>query len=361
MGADDARMGTAESASTCSLARSMRLSDAMPGASRCSRRSSPPRSRRNLRLAGEGLEVVRQDFRMGQTLGIRDGLRLMICHPPHTTGVLACENVPLANMRAVPCSEQLSGPVHATIRPGQRMSDPVSGLEILCTRAGAGALTFGGRRLMPNSGGMSAATTAPLSRVADRLRAMEEGQLVRVRVRNPFVPPLCVTKRDGCYLGVADSCSHGRARLSDGTLAGVVVMCPLHGASFDMRTGRAMKAGWEPVVSFDVAVNAYRVTARRRGRRVLETIARAFRVYRASAWRRWSTPSSTAPKTLPILSNETEVRWGWLRGRRASQPTRPDRQGQRPDEQTGGPAGPATGRAQEEARCDGQRGDSRTQ
>jgi hypothetical protein len=89
---------------------------------------------------------------MGQTLGVRDGIRLLVWRPPRGNGVLACEGIPLANMKPGPCSERLPGPAGTTTRPGQWLRDPVSGLEMLCTRAGSGALTFGGRPIPVDSG-----------------------------------------------------------------------------------------------------------------------------------------------------------------------------------------------------------------
>jgi nitrite reductase/ring-hydroxylating ferredoxin subunit len=37
-----------------------------------------------------------------------------------------------------------------------------------------------------------------------------------------------------------NDCGHQRASLARGTLAGSVVSCPLHGAKFDVKTGRSV-------------------------------------------------------------------------------------------------------------------------
>ena len=39
------------------------------------------------------------------------------------------------------------------------------------------------------------------------------------------------------YFGLADECTHRGGPLSQGTLEGGEVKCPLHGARFDLRTG----------------------------------------------------------------------------------------------------------------------------
>jgi nitrite reductase/ring-hydroxylating ferredoxin subunit len=45
---------------------------------------------------------------------------------------------------------------------------------------------------------------------------------------------------DGKVYATSDICSHAMAFLSDGILEGSVVECPLHGAQFDVTTGKAM-------------------------------------------------------------------------------------------------------------------------
>ncbi|MBI5833399.1 MAG: non-heme iron oxygenase ferredoxin subunit [Armatimonadetes bacterium] len=45
---------------------------------------------------------------------------------------------------------------------------------------------------------------------------------------------------DGEILATGDICSHAHAHLTDGTLCGCEVECPLHGARFDIRSGRQL-------------------------------------------------------------------------------------------------------------------------
>jgi nitrite reductase/ring-hydroxylating ferredoxin subunit len=45
---------------------------------------------------------------------------------------------------------------------------------------------------------------------------------------------------DGKVYATSDICSHALAYLSDGFLEGAVVECPLHGAQFDVTTGKAL-------------------------------------------------------------------------------------------------------------------------
>ena len=45
---------------------------------------------------------------------------------------------------------------------------------------------------------------------------------------------------DGEFYATNDICTHEEASLSEGELFGHVVECPLHGARFDVRTGKAL-------------------------------------------------------------------------------------------------------------------------
>ena len=51
---------------------------------------------------------------------------------------------------------------------------------------------------------------------------------------------VCRTK-DGIY-ALDNICTHAYARLNEGRLRGNRLICPLHGASFDVRDGRALGA-----------------------------------------------------------------------------------------------------------------------
>ena len=44
----------------------------------------------------------------------------------------------------------------------------------------------------------------------------------------------------GSYHAVSDICSHARVLLSKGRLRGTTITCPLHGARFDVTTGKCL-------------------------------------------------------------------------------------------------------------------------
>ncbi|MGW1725346.1 bifunctional 3-phenylpropionate/cinnamic acid dioxygenase ferredoxin subunit [Streptomyces sp. NPDC002306] len=68
-----------------------------------------------------------------------------------------------------------------------------------------------------------------------RLEDLPAGESVRVET----TPPVAVFRTDdGELYAIDDTCTHQDASLSEGWLEGCVVECPLHAASFDLRTGQ---------------------------------------------------------------------------------------------------------------------------
>jgi len=63
---------------------------------------------------------------------------------------------------------------------------------------------------------------------------------VRVEVDGPDgpVPVAVVRDEDGVLHAVSDICSHQNVSLSEGDVDGCEIECWLHGARFDLRTGR---------------------------------------------------------------------------------------------------------------------------
>ena len=57
----------------------------------------------------------------------------------------------------------------------------------------------------------------------------------------------------GRVYAAADVCPHAGTRLSEGTLEGTVITCPLHGSQFDVRTGERLRG------PADVAIKTHRV------------------------------------------------------------------------------------------------------
>jgi len=60
---------------------------------------------------------------------------------------------------------------------------------------------------------------------------------------------------EGAYLAIDDECTHAGGPLSEGEVVGGCVVCPWHGARFDLRTGAVLEAPAEqPVRSYPVSL-----------------------------------------------------------------------------------------------------------
>jgi 3-phenylpropionate/trans-cinnamate dioxygenase ferredoxin component len=69
--------------------------------------------------------------------------------------------------------------------------------------------------------------------------------------------PVAIFNVDGAFYALDDTCSHAEASLSEGDLdpERCAIECPLHGSSFDLRTGDALTLpAVEPVHVHQVAV-----------------------------------------------------------------------------------------------------------
>ena len=78
------------------------------------------------------------------------------------------------------------------------------------------------------------------SNAAIRLCAIDElaaGEMRRFEIGDQDPVLLCRIGDD--YLIVDDECTHAIASLSEGRLEGETIFCPLHGGSFNVRSGKA--------------------------------------------------------------------------------------------------------------------------
>ena len=71
------------------------------------------------------------------------------------------------------------------------------------------------------------------------LTELPEGQMKPCNINGRDVV-VCRT-RDGLF-ALDNICTHAFARVSEGRLRGFRLICPLHGASFDARTGKVLGA-----------------------------------------------------------------------------------------------------------------------
>ena len=80
-----------------------------------------------------------------------------------------------------------------------------------------------------------------------------EGGVKVVRVDGD---PVAVFHVGGAYYGLADVCTHDGGPLGEGELDDGQLVCPRHGARFDVRTGDALTLpAFEPVATYQVKVH----------------------------------------------------------------------------------------------------------
>ncbi len=97
--------------------------------------------------------------------------------------------------------------------------------------------------------------TAPVAVCA--MAALGEGEILTAQVNGVDV---LVSHIEGEYHAIQDKCSHARQRLSEGRLRGSQIICPLHGARFDVRTGACLAApATRDVKVFPVTLEAGKV------------------------------------------------------------------------------------------------------
>ena len=68
--------------------------------------------------------------------------------------------------------------------------------------------------------------------------------------------PIVIINIDGQYFAIADVCSHDDGPVGEGTLEGFEIICPRHGAHFDLRTGKVLALpAFVDIPAYPVRVN----------------------------------------------------------------------------------------------------------
>lgn len=67
--------------------------------------------------------------------------------------------------------------------------------------------------------------------------ALEAGQMMRFEPDG--LDPVLLINDGESFRVIEDDCTHAIASLSEGRLEGNTIFCPLHGGSFDIRSGKA--------------------------------------------------------------------------------------------------------------------------
>ncbi len=67
--------------------------------------------------------------------------------------------------------------------------------------------------------------------------------------------PILICRNEGVIFAVINRCSHAASALADGRIRCGAIMCPLHGARFDLASGRCIGAAYPPLATFAVRVD----------------------------------------------------------------------------------------------------------
>ncbi|WP_066560638.1 Rieske (2Fe-2S) protein [Croceicoccus bisphenolivorans] len=78
----------------------------------------------------------------------------------------------------------------------------------------------------------------------------EEGKLA-AKIAGWYV---LAAKTDDGFHAVNDRCTHQAALLSDGRIRRGAIMCPLHGARFELETGRCIGGAYKDLRTFPIRV-----------------------------------------------------------------------------------------------------------
>ena len=92
----------------------------------------------------------------------------------------------------------------------------------------------------------------------------EFGSLDRLEVFVDDVPVLLI-RLDDQYLAIEDVCTHDGQPLTAGCIENGEIVCPRHGARFDLLTGKALcMPATKPIQTFEIEVRDSKIFARPR-------------------------------------------------------------------------------------------------
>ena len=84
-----------------------------------------------------------------------------------------------------------------------------------------------------------------------------DGQTISIPMGRRMI---AVVHSGGAYFAIEDVCTHDGAQLTGGAIEGFEIICPRHGARFDLRTGEVMAPpAYEPLRIFEVRDNGGRI------------------------------------------------------------------------------------------------------
>jgi 3-phenylpropionate/trans-cinnamate dioxygenase ferredoxin component len=99
-----------------------------------------------------------------------------------------------------------------------------------------------------------------MSRTFVPLAAVDDIPPGEVRVFETDYERVAVCNVNGAFYAIEDLCTHDDGPLGEGTLDGSAILCPRHGALFDVRTGAVLRApAVTPVRTYPLKVEDGRI------------------------------------------------------------------------------------------------------
>ncbi len=86
---------------------------------------------------------------------------------------------------------------------------------------------------------------------AARLEDVIEGQMLALNIDDV---PLALTRIEGRIVAFRDVCTHDDGPLAEGEIEGDCVVCPRHGARFDLLTGKATFPAPAPLPMYETRI-----------------------------------------------------------------------------------------------------------
>lgn len=71
--------------------------------------------------------------------------------------------------------------------------------------------------------------------------------------------PVLVANVSGAFHAIRNKCSHAESPLAGGRIRNGFVSCPLHGARFELATGKCLGNAYQPVPAYPVKVEDGRI------------------------------------------------------------------------------------------------------
>jgi anthranilate 1,2-dioxygenase ferredoxin component len=65
---------------------------------------------------------------------------------------------------------------------------------------------------------------------------------------------ILISRTDGIYHAMNDRCTHAASPLSGGRVRGDIIMCPRHGARFELKTGKCVGGGNRDIRTFAIEI-----------------------------------------------------------------------------------------------------------